>query len=74
VAKLATQRFTRSFQLASLAANATRPGVTAERVNHRASDAPLGKGLELDPAAGIEPVRGIDQAEYTVLHEIPEVD
>ena len=74
VAELAAQRFARRIELPPLAANAARPGVLAQRVDHRAADAPFGERLELDPAILVEAVRGVDQAEHAVLDEIADVD
>ena len=74
VPKLATQRFARGIELAPLAADAARPGIAAQRVDHRAADAPLGEGLELDAARLVEAVGGVDQAEDAVLHEVADVD
>ena len=48
VAELAPQRFARRVELAPLAANAARPGVAPQRVDHGAADPPLGKRFELD--------------------------
>ena len=55
-AQLAAQLLARGLELAALAANAARPGVLAQRVDHRAADAPLGEGLELDAARLVEAV------------------
>ena len=74
VAELAAQRFARRVELAALAADAARPGVLAERVDHRAANAPFGERLELDPAIFVEAVRGVDQTEHAVLDEITDVD
>src|SRR5262249_19579798 len=74
MSKLAAERFARRVELAPLAAHATRPGVLAERVDHRAADAALGERLELDPARLVEAVRRVDQAEDAVLHEIGDID
>ena len=74
VAQLAPQRLARRVELAPLAADAARPGVAPERVDHRAAHAALGKGFELDAATFVEPVRGIDQADDAVLDEIADVD
>ncbi len=46
----------RRFELAALTADAARPGVAAQRVDHRAADAPFGEGLELDAARLVEAV------------------
>ena len=74
MAQLAAQRFPRRFELAPLAAHAARPGVAAQRVDHRAADAAFGKRLELDAARFVEAVRGVDQPEHAVLHEVADVD
>ncbi len=73
-AELAAQLFAGGFELAADAAHATRPGIAAERVDHRAADAPFGKRLELDAATLVEAVGGIDQADHAVLNEVTEVD
>ena len=54
-AELAPQLLARGFELPALAANAARPGIAAERVDHRAADPALGKGFELDAARFVEP-------------------
>jgi len=59
-AEFAAQLLAGSFQLTALTAHATRPGILAERVDHRPADAPLGEGLELDAAVLIEAVGRID--------------
>jgi len=48
VAQRGAEFFARRFELAPDAAHAARPGVLAQRVDHRAADATLGEGLELD--------------------------
>ena len=73
-AKLAPQLFARRLELAALTADAARPGVAAERVDHRAADAPLGKGLELDAASLVEAAGRIDKADHAVLHQVAELD
>ena len=74
VAKLAPQRFARRVQLAPLAADAARPGVAPERVDHGAAHPPLGKGFELDAAPFVEPAGGIDETDNAILDEITDVD
>ena len=74
VSQLAAQRFARRVELATLTADAARPRVAAQRVDHRAAHAPLGEGLELDAAVLVEPVRGVDQTDHAVLDEIADVD
>ena len=74
VSELAAQRFARRVELAALTAHAARPRIAAQRVDHRAANAPLGEGLELDAAVLVEAVRGVDQADHAVLHEIADVD
>ena len=56
VAQLAAQLLARGLELAALAADAARPGVLAQRVDHRAAHAALGEGLELDAAVLVEAV------------------
>ena len=74
VAERDAQLLARGFELAPDAAHAARPGVLAQRVDHRAADAALGEGLELDAARLVEPLGGVDQADDAVLHEIAQVD
>ena len=66
--------FARGLELTTLAANATRPGVLAERVDHGAANPPLGKGLELDAAILVEAVGRVDEADDAVLHQVADVD
>ena len=73
-AELAAQLFSRGFELAAHAADAARPGVATQRVDHRASDAPLGERLELDAAVLVETVRGVDEPEHSVLDEVAKVN
>jgi len=68
------QLLARRFELAAHPAHAARPGVFTQRIDHGATDAPLGKSLELDAAAGVEALRGIDETDHAVLHQITEVD
>jgi hypothetical protein len=72
--KFTPQRLTRGINLTALTADAAGPGVPTQRVDHRASDAALGEGLELDPAILVEPPRRIDKPEHAVLHEIPDIN
>ena len=74
VAQLAAQLLARGLELAPLTAHAARPGVLAERVDHRAANPPLGERLELDAARLVEAVRGIDQTDDAVLDEVADVD
>ena len=74
MSQFAAQRLTRGIQLATLATNAARPGVAAQRVDHGATNASFGECLEFDPTIGIEAVRSVDEAEHAVLHEIADVD
>ena len=73
-AELAAQLLARGLELAALAAHAARPGVAAQRVDHRAAHAALGEGLELDAARFVEAAGGVDQPEHAVLHEVAELD
>src|SRR5258708_34693586 len=62
VPELTPQRLPRRVQLATLPADAARPRVLTQRVDHRAADAPLREGLDLDSPACGEAVRGIAEA------------
>src|SRR6185503_9188670 len=73
-AKLAAKFLSRRFKLSALTANAARPGISAKRVNHRAANSALGKGLELDAAIFIEPARGVDETDHAVLNQIPQLN
>ena len=73
-AELTAELFARRFEFATDAADAARPGVTAKRVDHRATHPSLGERLELDPARLVEPVRRVDQTQHAVLDEIAEID
>ena len=72
--QLAAQRLAGGIELAALTADAARPGVAAQRIDHGAADAALRKGFELDSAILVEAVRGVDQAQDSVLHEITDVN
>jgi len=74
VSERRTQLLAGRFELATDAANTARPRILAQRVDHRAADTPLGEGLELDAARIVETMRGIDQADHTVLDEVAEVN
>ena len=73
-AKLAPQLLTRRLELAALAADAARPGVAPERINHRPADPAFGEGLELDPARFVEAAGRVDEADHPILHEIAKLD
>src|SRR6185503_12642207 len=70
----ATERFARGLELTALAADAARPGILAQRVDHRPADAPFGERLELDASGLVEAVRRVDQADDPVLDEIPDIN
>jgi len=72
--ELAAQLLARGFELAALTADATRPGILAQRVDHRPPDAALGEGFELDTAPLVEAVRGIDETDDAVLDEVADID
>jgi hypothetical protein len=74
VSKLASKFFTSRFELATLAANATWPGVLAKSVDHRTPDATFSERLELDTARLVETMRSVDEPYDTVLDEISDVD
>ena len=73
-AELAAQLLARGLELAADAADAARPGVAAERVDHRAAHPALGERLELDAPRLVEAVRGVDEPEHAVLDEVAQVD
>ena len=73
-AELAPQLLARRFELAALTADAARPGVAAERVDHRAAHPPLGEGLELDARALVEAAGRVDEPDHAVLHQVAELD
>jgi len=64
----------RRLELTPLTANATRPRILAKGVDHCAADTALGEGLEFDTARFVEPVRRVDQANDTVLHQVPDIN
>ena len=68
------QLLARRLELATHAADAARPGVLAQRVDHGAADTPFGEGLELDAAAFVEALGRIDEADDAVLNEIAQID
>ncbi len=72
--ELAAQLLAGGLELTALAADAARPGILAQRVDHGAADPALGEGLELDAARLVEAVRGIDEADDAVLDEIADVN
>ena len=72
--QLPSQLFARCFELATLASNATWPGVLSQSVNHRAPDATFSERLELDSARLVETMRGVDEPNDTVLDKISDVD
>ena len=61
------ERFARRIEFTSLTPHTARPRIFPERIDHRAADAPLGKGLELDASGFIEAVSGIESAEVREL-------
>jgi len=64
----------RRLEFTALTTNAARPGILAQCVDHGAADATLGEGLELDASRFVEPVGCVDQADDTVLHEVPNIN
>jgi len=69
-----TQLLPGRLQLAPDAAHAAWPCILAQRVDHRSANAALRERLELDSPRVIEAVRGIDQADHAVLHQVAQVD
>jgi hypothetical protein len=74
VSQLAAERLAGCVELAPLTADASRPRIASERVDHRPADAAFGKGLELDSARFVEAVCGINQTQHAVLHQIPDIN
>jgi len=74
VPQAGAQFLARGFQLAPDAPHAARPGVLAQRVDHRAANATLGERLELDAARVIKTMRRVDQPDDAVLHQVAEID
>jgi len=74
VPQLPSQLFACRFELATLAANATWPGVLPQSVNHRAPDTTFCERLELDTARLVETMRSVDEPNDTVLDKISDVD
>jgi len=74
VAERGAQFLTGGLQLAAHPAHAARPGVLAQRIDHRPADAAFRKRLELDAARVVEAVGGIDQADHAILHQVAQVD
>jgi len=64
----------RRLKLTALTPNATRPCILAKSVDHCAANAALGKGLEFDAARFVEPVRCVNQANDTILDEVPNIN
>jgi len=74
VPELGAQLLASRLELATHAAHAAGPGILAQRIDHRPADATLGKRLELDPAAPIEPLGRVDEPDHPVLDEVTEVN
>jgi len=68
------QRLAGGLDLAAHAADAARPGVATQRVDHGAAHAALGKCLEADTAPLVVAVDGVDEAEHAVLDEVADID
>jgi len=74
VAKLSTQLLAGRFELATLPAHTARPGILAQRVDHRTPYAPFGECLELDATLLVEAMRRVDEPNHAILHKISDVD
>ncbi len=74
MAQFSAQFLASGFELPALTTHATRPGVLAEGINHRAPNTTFGERLELDPARLVEAVGRVNQTNDAVLNEIPNVD
>jgi len=68
------QLLARRFELAPDAADAARPRVLAQRVDHRPANPALGERLELDAARRVEALRRIDEANDAVLDQIAQIN
>jgi hypothetical protein len=71
---LAAQLLARRFELTALPADAARPGILPQGVDHGTTNAALGEGLELDAPRFIEPMSGVDQPDDAVLDEVTDID
>jgi len=61
-------------ELPALPADAARPCILAERVDHRATNSTFGKRLELDAASLVKAVGCVNEADDSVLDKIADVD
>jgi len=68
------QLLTSGLYLPTLPANAARPRVLAERIDHGPTHTPLGKRLELDAATFVETLCRVDETDDPVLDKIADVD
>ncbi len=74
VPELSSQRLTRCVQFSSLTPDPTRPRIAAKGIDHGTTNASLRKCFELDAAILVEATSCVDEAQYSVLHEIANVD
>ena len=74
MAKLASELFARGLKLPALAANASRPSILAQSVDHGSPNSTFGERLELDTAPLVKPVRCVDEPYNTILDKISDVD
>jgi len=61
-------------ELPALPADAARPRILAERVDHRATNSTFGKRLELDAAGLVKALGCVDEADDSILDKIADVD
>jgi len=74
VSEALAERDTRGFDFAPDTADASGPGILAQRVDHGATDAALGKGLELDAPRLVKTLRGVNQSKHAILHQIADLN
>jgi len=74
VAELAAELLARGLQLAALTADAARPGILTQRVDHRSADSALREGLEFDTPGLVKAMSRVDQANDAILDEVTDID
>jgi len=74
VPQLAPQFLARRFKLTSLPANAARPGVLAQRIDHGAPNPSLRERFKLDPTRLVKAVSRVDQTDDPILHQVADID
>ena len=64
----------RRLELTTDTAHAAGPRILAQRIDHRAANASLGEGLELDPTRIVKAMGRVDQSDHAFLDEIADID